>query len=38
MPGGPLGGGPVWKDAVNEDRCLCIVKDSGHSVVFGEES
>jgi hypothetical protein len=37
MLGGPLGGGRGWKEGVNEDRCLYIIKDSEYSVVFGEE-
>jgi hypothetical protein len=38
MPGGPLGGGRGWKQGMNEDWCLYIIKDSEYSVVFGEES
>jgi hypothetical protein len=35
---GCKGGGRDWKEGVNEDRCLYIIKYSRYSVVFGEES
>jgi hypothetical protein len=32
------GGGRRWKEGVNEESCLYIIKDSEYSVVFGKGS